>query len=139
MRKAGAVLVLAALAVVAGGCGGSEGNEDAEAQAVISRLKSLKPGEILIQGQRKEKFSGPYTLRKGGYVLRFQRMGDEGRVTLSLESRKRSRQQPYELVLSDFDRQAARRNVTLTGRVYVHVRSSADGYLVRLTPRRPGR
>jgi hypothetical protein len=90
-------------------------------------------------GQRKEKFSGPYTLRDGGYVLRFQRLGDEGRVTVSLESRKGSRQQPYELVLSDFDRQAARRNVTLTGRVYVHVQSSADGYLVRLTPRRPGR
>jgi hypothetical protein len=49
MRKGRAVLVLAALAVVAGGCGGSEGNEDAEAQAVISRLKSPKPGEILIQ------------------------------------------------------------------------------------------
>jgi hypothetical protein len=137
MRTVGAVVVLAALALVASGCGGSDGNEDAEAQAVISKLKSLKPGEILIQGQRKEKFSGPYTLRKGGYVLRFQRMGDEGSVTVSLESKKGSPQQPYELVLEDFDGPAAKRNVTLTGKVYVHVRSSADGYVVRLTPRRP--
>jgi hypothetical protein len=137
MRNAGAVLAFAVLAVVASGCGGSEGNEDAEAEAVISRLKSLKPGEILIQGQRKEKFSGPYTLRKGGYVLRFQRMGDEGRVTVSLESKRGSRQQPYELVLDDFDRQAAQRSVTVTGKVYVHVQSSADGYLLRFTPKRP--
>ena len=137
MRRSDTALVLAALAVVTGGCGGSEANEDAEAQAVISKLKALKPGEILIQGQRTEKFSGPYTLRKGGYLLRFERMGDDGRVTVSVESKKGSQQQPYQLVLDDFDRPAAQKKVTVSGKVYVHVQSSAEGYLVRLTPQRP--
>ena len=87
------ILAVASLLCFVGGCGGSNEDAGAEADEILKDLKALKPGEILIQGQRREKFSGPYTLRRGGYVLQFQREGD-GNLTVALESRRGSKQPP---------------------------------------------
>lgn len=133
---------LAAVAVTAGlvvACGGSGDDAGAEAEAVIQSLKSLKPGEILIQGRRAEKFSGPYRFRKGGYLLHFRRMGADGSLTVSLESARASERQSFQLLLDDSDQEAGQRTVTVSGKLYVHVKSSADGYVLRFTPQRPGR
>jgi hypothetical protein len=138
-RRGPIILAVVSLAGFFGGCGGS--NEDAgpEVEDVIKNFKSLKPGEILIQGQRKDKFAGPYTLRRGGYVLRFQREGESGNLTVALESQRGSKQPPYQLLLADSDQKAGRREVTLSGKLYVHVTSTADGYLLRFTPKVRGR
>jgi hypothetical protein len=133
-----AALLAVGLASLLAGCGGGSGDSDAEAQDVIESFKSLKPGEILIQGQRAEKFSGPYQLRKGGYVLHFRRLGEDGAVTIALESQRGSSTPPYELMLDDFAGATAQRKASATGKFYVHVKSSADGYVLRFTPRRAG-
>jgi hypothetical protein len=133
----GALLAtVATTASIAAGCGGSGADEKEEAQEIVQTFKSLKRGEFLIQGRRSEKFSGPYRLRRGGYLLRFRRLGDDGRVTVALESQRGSRQRPFQLVLTDFDGGTAQRKVTVSGTFYVHVTSSADGYVLRFTPRR---
>jgi len=133
------ILAVASLAGFLVGCGGS--NEDAgpEADEIVKNLKALKPGEILIQGQRREKFSGPYTLRRGGYVLHFQREGKSGNLTVALESQRGSKQLPYQVLLADSDQKAGRREFTLSGKLYVHITSTADGYELRFTPKVPGR
>ncbi len=136
--KWGALATLCLASVLAGCGGGGSGDDDAEAQDVIQSFKSLKPGEILIQGRRAEKFSGPYQLRKGGYLVDFRRLGDDGAVTVALESQRGSQAQPYELVLDDFEGATAQRKASSTGKLYVHVTSSADGYVLRFTPRRDG-
>jgi hypothetical protein len=133
--KSHQALGLALLCALAAGCGGSNDDVSSEANEVIRNLKSLKPGEILIQGQRREKFSGPYTFMPGGYVFRFRRLGDSGRLTVSLESQRGSKGQGYKLLL-DTDRAAGRRSVPVTGKRYVHILSSADGYVLRFTPKR---
>jgi hypothetical protein len=133
-----AALVALGLASILAGCGGGSGDSDAEAQDVIQSFKSLKPGEILIQGRRAEKFSGPYELRKGGYLVRFQRLGEDGAVTVSLESQRGSEARPYQVVLDDVDAATAQGKATATGKFYVHIKSSADGYVLRFTPRRGG-
>ena len=138
MTGKGAALVALSLATLLAGCGGESGNDDAEAQSIIQSFKSLKPGEILIQGQRAEKFSGPYQLRKAGYVVRFRRLGEEGAVTVALESQRGSSTPPYELVLDEFEGATAQRKTSATGKLYVHVKSTADGYVLHLTPRRAG-
>jgi hypothetical protein len=130
--RASALLLLCALAT---GCGGSKDDASLEANKVIENLKSLKPGEILIQGQRREKFSGPYTFEAGGYSFRFQRLGDSGRLAVSLQSQRGSKQKPYELLV-DTDRATGKRSVTVKGERYVHISSSADGYVLRFTPKR---
>jgi hypothetical protein len=133
------ILAVVSLSGLVGGCGGS--NEDAgpEADEIVKNLKALKPGEILIQGQRRERFSGPYTLQRGGYVLRFQREGESGNLTVALESQRGSNQPPYQLLLADSDQRAGRREVTLSGKLYVHVTSTAEGYVLRFTPKVRGR
>lgn len=133
-----AAIVAGCLALLLAGCGGESGDTGAEAQDVIESFESLQPGEILIQGRRAEKFSGPYQLRKGGYVVSFRRLGEDGAVTVALESQQGSQTQPYELVLDDFEGATARRKASATGKLYVHVTSSADGYVLRFTPRRAG-
>ena len=130
-----AVVLLAALV---GGCGGSNEDAGAEADEIVKNLKALKPGEILIQGQRRERFSGPYTLRRGGYVLQFRREGESGNLTVALESQRGSKRAPYQLLLADSDQKAGRREVTLSGKLYVHVTSTADGYMLRFTPKPRG-
>ena len=127
-----------ALLCAVSGCGGSNDDGSSEADQVISNLKALKPGEILIQGQRSEKFSGPYTFKPGGYSLLFRRLGDSGRLAVSLESQRGSKQKPYELLV-DTDRATGRRTVAVKGKRYVHITSSADGYVLRFTPKRPTR
>ena len=139
MTRTGAALVALGLASLLAGCGGGgSGGDEVGAQDVIQSFKSLKRGEILIQGQRAEKFSGPYKLRKGGYVLHFRRLGEDGAVTVALESQRGSQAQPYELVLDDFEGATAQRKTSATGKLYVHITSSADGYVLRFTPRRAG-
>jgi hypothetical protein len=135
--RPGSVLFLAvvSLAGLVAGCGGSNEDAGAEADEIVKSFKALKPGEILIQGQRREKFSGPYTFRRGGYVMRFQRDGDSGNLTVALESQRGSKEPPYQVLLADSDQQAGRREVTLSGKLYVHITSTADGYEVRFTPK----
>jgi hypothetical protein len=137
--RPGSILLLAIvlLAIFAGGCGGSNEDADSEVDEIVENLKALKPGEILIQGQRREKFSGPYTFRRGGYVLQFQREGD-GNLTVALESRRGSKQPPYQVLLADSEQKAGRREVTLSGKFYVHTTSTADGYVLRFTPKVSG-
>ncbi len=130
------ILAVVSVACLVGGCGGSNEDAGAEADEIVKNLKALKPGEILIQGQRREKFSGPYTLRRGGYVLQFQREGD-GNLTVALESRRGSKQPPYQVLLADSEQKSGRREVTLSGKLYVHTTSTADGYVLRFTPKVP--
>ena len=85
------ILAVVSFAGLVGGCGGSSDKAGPDVQDVLQNIKALKPGEILIQGQRREKFSGPYTLRRGGYVLRFQREGEDGNLTVALESQRGSK------------------------------------------------
>jgi hypothetical protein len=132
------ILAVVSVACLVGGCGGSNEDAGAEADEIVKNLKALKPGEILIQGQRREKFSGPYTLKRGGYVLRFQREGESGKLTVALESRRGSNQPPYQLLLAYSDQKAGSREVTLSGKLYVHITSTADGYVLRFTPKVPG-
>ena len=132
------VLAVALVAGLAAGCGDSSDDVSAEANEVIRNLKSLKPGEFFIQGQRRERFSGPYTFKAGGYVFSFRRLGDSGRLTVSLESHRGSMQEPYTPVVNT-DRAAGTRSLTVEGKRYVHVSSSADGYVLRFTPKRPAR
>jgi hypothetical protein len=126
---------LVLLCALAAGCGGSKDGASLEANEVIRNLKSLKPGEILIQGERREKFSGPYTFEGGGYVFRYRRLGDSGHLTVLLESRRGSKQNPYE-PLVDTDGAKGTRSVTVKGKRYVHIVSSANGYVLRFTPKR---
>lgn len=133
------LLAVVSLAGLVGGCGGSNGGAGAEADQIVKNLQALKPGEIMIQGQRREKFSGPYTFRRGGYILSFERVGENGNLTVSLESQRGSKQRPYQLLLADSGQQAGRREVTLSGKLYVHVTSTAEGYVLRFTPKTRGR
>jgi len=133
------ILAVVSVAFLVGGCGGSNEDAGAEADEIVKNLKALKPGEILIQGQRREKFSGPYTLRRGGYVLHFQREGERGNLTVALESQRGSKQPPYQVLLADSEQRAGSREVTLSGKLYVHITSTADGYVLRLTPKVRGR
>ena len=133
------ILAFISLTGLVGGCGGSKEDSGAEAEEIVQSLKSLKPGEILIQGKRKEKFSGPYTLRRGGYVLQFQRVGASGSLTVALESQRGSKQPPYKILLADSSQTGGRREITLSGRFYVHVVSTADGYVLRFAPKGGGR
>lgn len=134
-RLVAGLVVLAVLGPVAVACGGTSDSDKQEAQEVIRALKSLKPGEFLIEGRRREKYSGPYTFGRGGYVLRFRRIGGSGRLAVALESVRGSRQKPYQRLL-DTGLPSGKRDVALSGRLYVHVTSSADGYILRFTPKR---
>ena len=136
-RRSISLLAVVLIAGFAGGCGGSNEDAGAEADQILKDLKALKPGEILIQGQRREKFSGPYILRRGGYVLQFEREGD-GKLTVALESKRGSKQPPYQVLLADSEQKAGRREITLSGKFYVHTTSTADGYVLRFTPKVAG-
>jgi hypothetical protein len=129
------LLGVVALAPLAAGCGRSGAGSSPEAQQVIRNFKSLHPGEVLIQGMRHEKFSGPYAFKPGGYVMRFQQHGGSPQLTVSLESHRGSMKKPYQLI-ADTQQPAGRGQVTISGRLYVHVRSSADEYVLHFTPKR---
>ena len=134
-RTATGLLALVALVGLAAGCGGSGAGSSPEAQQVIKNFKSLKPGQFLIQGMRHEKFSGPYLFKPGGYVLQFRQHGGSPQLTVALESHRGSTKKPYQL-LTDTDQAAGRAQVTISGRLYVHVRSSADEYVLHFSPKR---
>lgn len=131
-RAAGAGLVLA-LAVVAGCGSGSDGSRK-EAQEVLQQLKSLQEGEIVIQGFSAPRIVGPYRFKPGGYVFSYRHKGDE-RLNVTLESKPRSRAQPYQLLV-DSDQASGTKAVALTGKLYVHIVDAGGEYMLRFRPKR---
>lgn len=133
MRRAVALLGVAVAVVAAIGCG-SSADETAtpagDADAILRDIKALKPGERLVKSSRVPRFSGPYTFRRG-YVFRWQQ-ADGGRLTVALESRRGSRQQPYQLF--DGTGRSGARRVTVQGRLHVHVLKASGPYVLRFTP-----
>jgi hypothetical protein len=131
-------LALAGLGV---GCGAkSDSSQQVEAvntTALLEQLRSVRKGEVLIIGKKPIRFGGPYLFRPGGYVFRFtQHAGDRGdqpHLRVSLESRRGSRQKPYQLVV-DTNRARGRAPVRISGRLFVHVVTSSPSYLLRFTP-----
>jgi hypothetical protein len=130
-----------ALAGVGVGCGAKSGSspqaEDVNTTALLQQLRSVKKGEVLIIGKKPIRFGGPYSFRRGGYVFRYtQNAGDKGgrpHLRVSLESRRGSRQKPYQLVV-DTNRRRGRAPVRISGRLFVHVVTSSPSYLLRFTP-----
>jgi hypothetical protein len=137
-RRATGLAAVALSGVLVAGCGGSGSEEPSgEVQQLGEEIKSLTAGEILIKGLRSPKFSGPYRFQPGGYVLRYSQEGGSPGLSVSLESQRGSKREPYQLVI-DTDRAAGRTAVDARGRLYVHVVSSADSYELRFTPKRAG-
>ena len=134
-RRAGCAALASLLLTVGVACGGSDAEEPDEIEGLAEELKSLKPGEVLIKGRRSPKFSGPHEFQPGGYVLRFSQEGGSPGLTVSLESTRNSKRPPYQLVV-DTKQAAGRASVTVRGRLYVHVVSSAESYELRFTPKR---
>ena len=135
-RRAAWAALATMLLTVAAACGGSDAAEEPdEIEGLAEELKSLKPGEVLIKGRRSPKFSGPHEFQPGGYVLRFSQEGGSPGLTVSLESTGDSKRPPYQLVV-DTKQAAGRAAVTVRGRLYVHVVSSAESYELRFTPKR---
>ena len=138
-RLGRAALAAAMLVALVSGCGGSGNDDDAssEAEAIVEQLKSLKEGEILIQGTSPRVY-GPYSLAPGGYVLRFEQgaPGDPGRLVVALESKPDSQAAPYQQLVDSKDRSGTRR-VTKSGKFYVHVVTAESPYELRLAPRTP--
>jgi hypothetical protein len=133
-----AALLVATVALFVPACGGDDASQDAaEAEAILSGVKALKPGETLIKGLRVPRVSGPYRLRRGGYVMRFEQAEpqDGERLRVSLESTRGSRRQPYQLVVDTLDRSGQAR-VTVSGKLYVHVQGGNPPYTLRFSPRR---
>ncbi len=133
-----AFLVTAVLVAVASGCGGSSSEaENPDAQAIVKELGSLREGEIVIKGSSPRVY-GPYVLDRDAYVFRFEQPGSGGspRLVVALESRPRSEEEPYELLVDSQDRSGTR-PVTLKGKLYVHVVDAEADYELRFTPRAP--
>lgn len=130
--------MLTALAV---GCGAKSGasqhGDGSDTTALLKQLRNVKKGEVLIIGQKPVRFSGPYSFHGGRYVFRFtqrsRKTGDEPHLRVSLESRRGSRQEPYELVV-DTSRATGRAVVTISGRLFVHVITTSASYVLRFTP-----
>jgi hypothetical protein len=132
-RSAGVALLLAA--GVASGCGSQSGDSSGDARKVVKQLKSLRKGEILIQGTSAPRVLGPYEFKAGGYVFSFQHGEADGeRLTVALESQPQSRARPYQLLV-DSDRGSGTSSVSLTGKLYVHVVDASGEYLLRFRPR----
>ena len=136
------VIVVLALTVL-GGCGSSSSSEDGtgEAAEVAEQLKSLEKGEILIQGVSSPRTYGPYVFKEGGYVLHYEQPnakdGADEPLTVALQSKRDSRQQPYELVV-DSPQHAGKKDMSLSGKLYVHVESSSGEYVLRFRPKPSG-
>ena len=130
------------LCAIVSSCGGSDdadgGLEDA--QPVLEELQregaTLRKDEFLVIGSRGSKFAGPYSFGRGGYVMRFKQLEPRpGRLTISLESQRNSRKEPYQLVVATTEKSGTR-NVEVSGRLFVHVVSETPPYVVRFTPKR---
>jgi hypothetical protein len=141
VRRIAGSLLGGALVLAAVGCGaksgGSQQAEDPDTTALLKQLKDVKKGEVLIIGKKPVRFSGPYSFRGGRYVFRYTQRGNEagGRphLRVSLESRRGSQQDPYELVV-DTSRAAGQAVVTISGRFFVHVITTSPSYVLRFTP-----
>ena len=129
-RAAGAILVLA-LGVVAG-CGSGSDDSREEVAEVVEQLKSLKKGEMLVQGFSAPRVVGPYHFEPGGYVLSYTHEGDE-RLRVALEPKAQSTQPPQLLV--DSDQASGTKAVTLTGKLYVHIVDADGAYMLRFRPK----
>ena len=135
VRNAGVALLLAA--AVAGGCGSESDDASGEAQKVVEQLKTLQKGEILIQGMSAPRVIGPYDFKAGGYLFSFEHREAEGKkLTVALESKPRSRAQPYQLLI-DSERGSGTASVAQTGKRYVHVLEAGGEYVLRFRPKRP--
>jgi hypothetical protein len=131
-----AVIALLLTAGIAGGCGSGSDESDSEAQKVLEQLKTLQKGEILIQGMSAPRIIGPYDFKPGGYLFSFvHREADGERLVVALESKPRSRAQPYQLLI-DSDRSSGMVSVTLTGKLHVHVIEAGGEYVLRFRPKR---
>jgi hypothetical protein len=131
-RTAGVAVLLAA--GIAGGCG-SGSDESGEASEVVQQLKSLQKGEILIQGMSAPRVVGPYDFKPGGYLFSFKHDEADGeKLTVALESRPRSRSQPYQLLV-DSNRSTGTSSVSLSGKLYVHVVDAGGEYVLRFRPK----
>jgi hypothetical protein len=133
-RGAGVALLLAA--AVAGGCGSQSDDGKGDAEQVLKQLTSLQRGEILIQGTSAPRVIGPYDFKAGGYVFSFEHGEADGRLTVALESKPKSRARPYELLV-DSDRVAGTNSVSLSGKLYVHVVNASGEYVLRFRPKQP--
>lgn len=133
VRSAGVALLLAA--GTAGGCGSGSDNAGGEAQKVAEQLKTLQKGEILIQGMSTPRVIGPYDFKTGGYLFSFEhREADGDKLTVALESRPRSRAQPYQLLV-DSTRSSGTSSVSMSGKLYVHVVDAGGEYVLRFRPK----
>ena len=134
VRSAGIGLLLAL--GLGAGCGSDSEGSAEEAQEVVEQLKSLKKGEIFIQGVSAPRVVGPYVFKAGGYTLRFEQKPGTGRLTVAVESKPRSRAQPYQLLV-DSERRAGTRSFSLSGKLYVHIVDARGEYVLRFRPNRP--
>jgi hypothetical protein len=139
VRASGVAIALLLAGAAAGGCGSSSDDGSGEVTKVIGQLKSLRKGEILIQGMTSPRVIGPYAFKPGGYVLRFEQPGapesERERLVVALESKPRTRAQPYQLLV-DSDRGSGTKGVSVSGKLYVHVVRAPGDYVLRFTPRR---
>jgi len=137
-------LLLATLLV--SGCGSGPRAEQpdagAEAKAIVRQAGHLKKGEILIIGQKPDRYSGPYTLRAGGYVFRFEQRSPardkRARLRVSLESRRGHSTEPYQLIV-DTRQPTGQATVAVAGSFFIHVTTTSPSYVLRFTPRRQTR
>lgn len=122
--------------VALAGCGGSDDQTAGpEAEEVVSQLRDLKKGEILVQGSS-ERVYGPYSFAPGGYTLTFEQpdVAEAAKLVVALESTRGSKTAPYQLIV-DSDERSGTRRVTVSGKLYVHVVTANAGYELRFTPR----
>ena len=138
MRPWGVAIALLVAVAAAGGCGSSSDDVSREAEKVVQQLDSLQRGEILIQGMTAPRVVGPYVFKPGGYVLRFEQPGaresEEKGLIVALESKPGSRAQPYQLLV-DSGRESGTKEVSVSGKLYVHILRAPGDYLLRFTPK----
>lgn len=138
MRGSGVAIVLLLAAAAAAGCGSGSDDGSGEVATVLGQLKSLRKGEIVIQGITSPRVIGPYVFKPGGYALRFEQPGapksNRGRLVVALESKPRTRAQPYQLLVNS-DRRSGTKGVSVSGKLYVHVVRAPGDYVLRFTPR----
>lgn len=134
----GVVLVVSFLAVACGSKSTGSGGRELDTNALLKQLGSVKSGEVLIIGRRPVRFGGPYSFRPGGYVVRFTQAAradaQAPRLRVSLESRRGSREDPYQRVV-DTSKLRGRVSLRISGRLFVHVITSSPSYVLRFTPR----
>lgn len=138
MKRCGVAIALLLAATVAGGCGSSSDDGSGEAAKVVSQLESLQRGEIFIQGMSAPRVVGPYVFEPGGYVFRFEqpdtRESEEEPLIVALESKPGSRAHPYQLLV-DSGRGSGTEEVSVSGKLYVHIVRAPGDYVLSFTPK----